>query len=491
MPVGLFTGRAPAVRPKQPAYYVATDGNDIARGDIDDPWSIEALATPGLVPVGSTIYLRAGTYTGRYVLAQNGRSDAKIVITNYPGELVTIDQSLSEKIGTGGTDSAVRMQGSYQTLIGNTTGWLVVMNSGSDRSLEGGQDHLRPPGVYIDGPGNVFRNLLIHDIGNNVWTDSDTDPDPLGVRGNVIWCCGHDSPDLDPARGRDHTIYMQRQGLLFEGNISSNTYSIAVQVYSTNGNVSGCVVRDDVSINSEAPTAYTTNKCNVTFGAVDQATTGIVYDNSCSWRFLDGVSRTALALGAGFAPNGSVSVTDCLLHGTVRFDKEFTSITFLRNWVRAQVNGGGPGVIAAETWQPDWGSNVPAYSAAFEAAHPDNTYSQGHDPAIDDYRVYANKDESGRAHVCVFNAAEASTVDVDLSSVCTSGVEYAVYNAENMFQGNSTPTPIGTFTYSGADVPMPMATKGDAADPIGGGSLESDRLTGIHCGAFVIRRAAA
>ena len=54
-------------------------------GTITNPWALQtALAQPAAVHPGDTIWLRGGTYTGKYVSHLTGTSTAPIVVRSYP-----------------------------------------------------------------------------------------------------------------------------------------------------------------------------------------------------------------------------------------------------------------------------------------------------------------------------------------------------------------------------------------------------------------------
>src|SRR5688500_10509159 len=75
-------------------FFVAVNGSATGTGAIDRPWDLRtALNHPAVVTPGSTIWIRGGTYTGHFVSRLNGTSSAPIIVRNYQGERVTLDNA--------------------------------------------------------------------------------------------------------------------------------------------------------------------------------------------------------------------------------------------------------------------------------------------------------------------------------------------------------------------------------------------------------------
>ncbi len=86
-------------------YYVATNGNDAATGDASHPWLTLGRATRQYtgtyLSAGDTLVIRGGLYTGNGNMidcgkgnGRSGTSNAPITVKAYPGESVTISQTL-------------------------------------------------------------------------------------------------------------------------------------------------------------------------------------------------------------------------------------------------------------------------------------------------------------------------------------------------------------------------------------------------------------
>lgn len=129
-------------------YYVATNGNDYARGNEKHPWRTIQHAVNKLKP-GNTLYLRAGMYEGSVQISHSGIQDKPITVTSYPGEDVTI---------TGGNQPAIVGDADYWIIdsldLTSEYKWTVRLNSSywqvSNNDIKGG--------VYIWGNNNVVIN---------------------------------------------------------------------------------------------------------------------------------------------------------------------------------------------------------------------------------------------------------------------------------------------------------------------------------------------
>jgi phosphodiesterase/alkaline phosphatase D-like protein len=90
---GDFTFTTSAAPPPTGAsFYVALNGSPSGNGNINSPWNLQtALNQPSVVQPGATIYLRGGTYNGKFTSNLNGTSTAPITVRSYPGEMAKID----------------------------------------------------------------------------------------------------------------------------------------------------------------------------------------------------------------------------------------------------------------------------------------------------------------------------------------------------------------------------------------------------------------
>lgn len=90
----------PLPTPTGPVFYVAPNGSQSGNGTINSPWDLQtALNQPPTVLPGSTIYLRGGTYVGKYASRLISLPNAPIVVRSYPGEWAKLDGYLQTSLG--------------------------------------------------------------------------------------------------------------------------------------------------------------------------------------------------------------------------------------------------------------------------------------------------------------------------------------------------------------------------------------------------------
>ena len=80
-------------------YYVTVNGAPGGTGADSAPWDLAtALAgADGVIAPGDTVWIRQGTYRGRFETALAGAANAPIIFRGYPGERATIDGSLDAR----------------------------------------------------------------------------------------------------------------------------------------------------------------------------------------------------------------------------------------------------------------------------------------------------------------------------------------------------------------------------------------------------------
>ena len=71
-------------------YYIATSGNDLNSGTINEPWKTFSRAV-GQVNPGDTVYVMEGVYNDRLIINKSGMHESFITFMAYPGDSVTID----------------------------------------------------------------------------------------------------------------------------------------------------------------------------------------------------------------------------------------------------------------------------------------------------------------------------------------------------------------------------------------------------------------
>src|SRR5687768_1505628 len=84
----------PPARTAGGEFFVASNGAPWGTGTMANPWDLQtALNHPPAVQAGATIWLRGGVYYGSFTSRLRGSSGAPIVVRNYQGERVTLDNA--------------------------------------------------------------------------------------------------------------------------------------------------------------------------------------------------------------------------------------------------------------------------------------------------------------------------------------------------------------------------------------------------------------
>ena len=195
---GLWSALVPKLEGAE-EHFVSPEGEPDNPGTRDVPWDLaSALAGQQEVSPGDVIWVRSGTYKGKFEVKLVGREDAPIIARAYPGERATVLDS----------GIAVVEPASHVWLWG-----LEIAGSVPVEKRETGQSGSHPedlPGtdglnIYA-GRGCKFINLIIHDNvkGGVGWWVGSTNSE---IHGCLIYNNGWRAPD----RGHGHCIYTQNK----------------------------------------------------------------------------------------------------------------------------------------------------------------------------------------------------------------------------------------------------------------------------------------
>ena len=423
-------------------------------GSITNPWTLKtALAQPAAVKPGDTIWLRGGTYPGKYVSYLTGTSTAPIVVRPYPGEWAKIDS------GTGNPDASdiLQVNGAYAWYWG-----FEIMSS--DPRRQSTQDGPWPTDITRggcastntgQGVGVKFINLICHDAaaGINPWADSSN----AEVYGNLIYYNGWNGAT---DRGHGHNIYAQNNtgSKLLMDNIMFGSYDIGMQVYgSSAAGLVNFTIEGNFVFGSGLVSGYG-GVTNLVFGGGSVATNGQVLSNvfftpdgQGSYEkigYADGV-RPAVVQGNYFSPGSPIAL---------QYVDTLDVLTMTGNSFYGLVVG-------------DTGRQVA------QRKFPSNTYYGATRPTGVTVYVRPNKYEAGRANIAVLNWDLQPAVAVDVSSILAVGASYEVRSAQNFFG-----PPVLSGVYAGGTITLPM-TGLTPAVPVGGAAQPS---TGPEFNAFVV-----
>jgi PKD repeat protein len=421
-------------------------------GTITNPWALQtALSQPAAVHAGDTIWLRGGTYVGRYTSYLSGSSTQPIVVRSYPGEWARVDGGPGPLVATLTVAGQYTWYWGFEIFSSDTKrrstqngSWPTDLNRGSP--IFTAQDSVLHPGIKI-------INMVIHD-GTDGISAYATAPD-MEIYGNLIFNNGWDGAT---DRGHGHGIYAQNQTgtKTISDNIIFNQYGEGINIYgSASAFLDNISVTGNTVFDAGLPSIYSASR-NLLFGAESGsvAHNGKVDSNSFFW--MAGGPATGFFIGYAGGTSG-FEIRD--------------------NWIVAMDNNSatfGGGQASLTMTGNHFYRNVSGIS---ESAYPSNTYHHTTRPTGTYVIVRPNAYEAGRGHITVFNWDRSATVAVDVSSILTVGTSYEVRNAQNYFAA-----PVLTGTYAGGTLTLPMSGLSVAA-PIG---ATAPPATGPDFNAFVV-----
>jgi hypothetical protein len=459
----VLTVSAPAGEdPGHAGYYVAPGGSSGGDGSSARPWDL-ATALGRTLRGGDTLWLRGGTYRGRFTSRLLGTSTAPIVVRQYPGERATLDGQLV-------------VNGGYTTFWG----FEVMSSVSAPGDVEG---------ISVHAPGTRLINLVVHDHGGNgvgTWDDAPNSE----VYGLVIYNNGRQR--VIP--GFAHGIYGQNATgtKLIRDNIVFNQFGYGLHLYAEAGGLRGLHVEGNVTFQNGTP-ASARGTPNLELGGGTAASGAKILGNVVYKTSTEG---TNLYLGYS-AQNEDLEARDNYVVGgspALRV-KRWTRATVSNNTLigsAEMVNVEGsrsgfswsgnrhfrtPGGASATAWTVDneaYDFNLWKTNSGLGGTDAVTTSAAGVHVV-----VRPNRYEPGRGHVAIVNWAGQASVSVDLSQVLTPGQRYEVRNAQDFFG-----TPAASGTYAGGSVSLPM-TPVAPPRPVGG-ALATLQSTGTTFHTFVV-----
>jgi len=379
-------------QPSGPVFYVAPNGTPSGNGSINSPWDLQtALNQPLVVGQGSTIYLRGGTYKGKFSSNLAGAQSAPIVVRSYPGEWAKIDGYLTTTLATAMNSSqtsialtnasgfangcGVRIDNEVMLLnnkSGNsftdvlraaagTTGVAVSHSAGATVILGGAvlniygsntiyrdievmdsdparSDLVNNPstliaqtgdGIAVRGAGVQIINCIVHDAqeGITAWSQA---PNSV-IYGNVIYNVGITCSD----RTHGHGLYQENTSgtRLIQDNIVLNSFDLLAQMYGVTGAFVGGTLDGNVFFNGGAGAGNGTYNENLLIGTNSQSIPSVTVTNNCFY-FPPGVSFGNLALGFGGVSEGIATVKNNYVAGGSSVGvAQWSSVDFEQNTI--------------------------------------------------------------------------------------------------------------------------------------------------------------
>ena len=390
-------------------------------GSIANPWALQtALAQPSAVHAGDTIWLRGGTYVGRFTSYLAGSSGQPIVARSYPGEWARVDG------GPGRPTATLSIRGQYA--------WFrdfEIFSSSTTRHSAFDGDY--PPDINrwdtitiaqdTTHAGIKIINMVLHD----------------GAQGITAWVTATDAESTKPALQqrmgcRDDSGLRprvlrakQRRHEYIRDNIVFNQYGLGLHIYG-----SDVALLDNVEITGNTvfdnglPSQFGPSR-NILYGGGSVAHNGNIQSNYSFWR-TGGPSQ-------GVTFGYYVGVTNFIIQDNVVASMDNNSVTFRGTCSSLTVTGN------------KFYQNVSGIS---ESTYPSNSYYHTTKPTGAFVYVRPNAYEPGRANITVYNWNRASSVAVDVGNVLTVGSQFEVRNAQDFFAA-----PVLSGTYAGKLSPFP------------------------------------
>lgn len=502
---------SPAVRKN---WYASPSGSGSGDGSIGNPWDILTAINNSnsgghAIQSGDLLYLRGGNYDISTpftldVWLPAGDANSHTRIFAYPGEKPVI------RFATGSThvERHIKVNNHY-TWISH----IELLNTSTDRSFNSPDGGIREPwrgmGIYLDSRNNCkVTYCYFNNIGIGVHIASAGAGNEF--YGNIAYACGNNT---------------EEHGAYHHGSTASNKIEKCISLWCAGRGIqlftslSTGLRYWDVEDNIVAMNGQSSQeKSNQIRASVSGS--GIIQDIAFRRNqvylprsYASGTNSMALRVGDSAQDNGhtNITVTDNVLcgeHAIYLYEVRVATgsgnkMYATRDLSAFYVSTGFPTsgwswdnnihttlkLASGAQWRHD-GTLITSFNT-WKSTSGIDTNTTFVDPPIDGgvrnvdgtiiFVAAANKYEYGRAHVAIFNWDQASSVNVDLSSVLQSGDKYEILSAFN-FNGAA----IATGTYSGGNVSFPMNDTGMGTVY---GTLSGDAPfhPGLEFGAFVVR----
>ena len=448
-------------------FVVSVNGSQYGEGTPEHPWALStALAQPGILKAGDTVWVHGGVYKGEFTSELTGTVTAPLVLRAFPGEHAVIDGRLN-------------INGSYTYYWG-----FEVMSSDPNRetALPGSEPTDLPrirAAIFVAGPFNKLINLVVHDLSNGLFAGSPAEG--LEVYGSIFFNNGWAGPD----RGHGHNVYLQNENATKRviDNVIFNSFSSGLQIYGTSAaRLQNFFIEGNTIFNSGDPVAARFGHVfNIEQwgGATGTLANSIYKANSIYHR--DGRDPALRFNAAGEAPGEDLEFSDNIVQGETSFNEmkrytitgnEFTS--GMQRLAGQSVLVGlrlPPGTsFSSYTWDrnhyavPPLGTQDPFhvndgnvvgyYFTAWQSATGYDRTGTFVDGAFvkPDIVVRANRYEPGRAFITCWNWGSAGFLNVDLSGVLKPGDRFEIRHVFNL-DGS----PLVSGIYGGKTVSVPQS----------------------------------
>jgi hypothetical protein len=356
-------------------FFVAVDGSPQGTGTKKRPWDLQtALSHPEAVRPGDTIYLRGGTYAGKFVSVLSGSQANPITVRSYRNEWAKIDgfvtTATTSSVGRGASgedvvftvedgskfregnqitidDEVFYVRSSEKNVVAAIHGWngtesashsagAQVILGGNQLEIRGSDaiyvdfeitnsdpvrtsatvnsqnaPRLRGEGVWQAGARTKLINLVIHDCQEGVFTNASA------VDSEIYGCIVYNNGYVAGGVANGHGIYVinDRPTKRIVDSISFNNFSTGIKSVSQNGDSKFINHQGDIVFNNGSPAQPESAIRGV--GVLIGANNGFADQNTVNGCFFyqpPGTVGGNVRLGFS-GDNGSVVFTDNLLMG--------------------------------------------------------------------------------------------------------------------------------------------------------------------------------
>ena len=422
-------------------YYVTVNGAPGGTGADSAPWDlVTALAgADGVIAPGDTVWIRQGTYRGRFETTLAGAANAPIIFRGYPGERATIDGSLNAR-------------GSYLTFWG-----IEIMQSNPLATA----DYV----LRANTSSGRFINLVLHDAGISGISFIKDRGEGVELYGSLVYNNG-------TSENNDHGIYAHNEtagSKAIVDNVVFNNYARGIQIYAdgdvvlrniraegnvafNNGSISAGSTPVNLLVSASVPTGGMTVRDNLLYASPGTGGIGLRIGD------YDPIFNGDIVIEGNYSAGGAAGL---------QMRQRWSQATVRNNTFVGSaevVQTGGLALPLAYSWT---GNRYHRDPAATGWEHDNTEYdfagwksqtglgaedqAVGAMPAEALVFVRPNLYEAGRAHVIVYNWPHSASVAVDLSGVLSAGDRYEVRNVQDVF---GAPVVAGTFDGGAVTIPM-------------------------------------
>jgi hypothetical protein len=475
--------KVPSTPGPLPGFYVAPNGSSGGDGSMQRPWDLATALSgaSGRIRPGNTVWLRGGTYRGKFTSTVSGTAGSPVTIRQYPGERAIVD-------GAGASGDNFVVRGQWSVFWG-----FELMNSNTARSTTSLSNSWRPNLLVNNASNTRYINLVIHDGGVAFFTY------PTATNVEVYGCILYNNGWQSIDRGHGHALYIKSNTgpVHLRDNVIFNQFGYGVHAYTNSGSgkLNNIHVTGNVAFNNGTLSNNSTSP-NILIGGDDTATGDVLTDNLTY--FSSTSAGTNVRIGYSTTRNGSVQLQRNTLVGG-------STVLEFGYWSSASVSGntlvGSSSMVRLNdnsTSGKSWGGNTHRRDPSASAwRYTSSSYSfnswrsatglaatdqaQSGTPTGTQVIVRPNVYEPGRAMITVFNWSGQGSVNVNLAGVLNAGERYEVYNVQNLFG-----QPVASGTFGGGSISLPMNGVTPPA-PIGMGSSRAPR-TGPEFDVFIVRK---